>query len=258
MVDKLTLAYQAHLRSTRAAVSDAVGAQWRALGSYNEADVDRFVSAVSPIVSAGQMRAVALTQAYVAKRSNRPVVGIDVPNLQAGIRNGVAPSVVYRRPFVRVWTQLKKGQEDYRDDNFDYAVDLGQQTAEGNSNMDVALAVTAAYVILGLLSGGDGDNEIVAWVRDAEASCCAYCQMLDGVHTGPTEPQPLHTGCGCTAHEIYRGHHIPGVNVSPGSSIDDVTIHEHGELGPVIGRKGDGFTSINDLTARQVAISQGE
>ena len=259
MVDKLTLAYQAHLRSTRAAVSDAVGAQWRALGSYNEADVGRFVSAVSPVVSAGQIRAVSLTQAYVARKTGSPIVGVDVPALQATLRNGVGSDVVYRRPFVRVWTTLKRIGAGDEEGDYETAVQVGQNQAESNSDMDIALAMMAAYVALGSSSSDSGsEDEIVAWRRVADGNCCDYCQMLDGVHTGPDEPQPLHNRCGCTAEPIMRRSRITGDLASPGDSIEGVTIHQHGELGPVISRKGDSFTSIDDLTAQQVAISQGE
>jgi len=146
---------------------------------------------------------------------------------------------VYQRPFVTVWTALKNG-DDYSD-----AVDAGQARAESSSSMDVALAMTAAYTLFGFLS-----EQIVAWVRVADGGCCDYCQTLDGIHTGPTEPQPLHNFCGCTADPITRQSKSDSF-IRPGDTLGDVTIHQHGELGPVITKAGDHFTTEAEALARE-------
>lgn len=244
MVALMTAAYQSHLKATRAAVGNAVVREWQRLGSYNEADVAPFLARVTPIVSAGQARAVALSSAYISRLSGSTPVGLDVPKLQAGLRNGVTSAVVFRRPFVRVWTSLQN------DGDYEAAIQLGQNQAESDSLMDVALATMASYVAFAAMSssGDDSGSEIVAWVRRADASCCDYCQMIDGAHTGPNEPQPLHNRCGCTADPIYRSSGFePSSFLSPGSTHDDVTIHEHGELGPVITRAGDNFTGPSEI-----------
>lgn len=257
MSDRLTQVYQGELKHIRSTVSLAVGREWKALGSWNEADVPRFVSRVSPLVSAGQSRAVSLTQAYVARKTNTPIVAVDFAALQSKLRNGVPPAVVYKRPFIRVWSKLKQSHDNYSDGDFNAAVQVGQDQAESNSDMDVALALVAAYVVLGSLSGDEeSQGDIVAWRRVAEPACCEFCQMLDGVHTGPDQPQPLHNRCGCTAEPITRGSRITGDIASPGDSIEGVTIHEHGELGPVIGQKGDNFTTAADLNI-SLSVSGG-
>lgn len=242
MVDRLTFAYQGQLRRTREAVGSAVANQWQRLGSYNEADVPEFVDRITPIIAAGQTRAVALSNAYVSRKLSSVPFGLNVPDLRSTLRNGTPPQTVYRRPFVTVWTALKNG-DDYGD-----AVQAGQAQAESSSLMDVALAMTAAYVAFGALSASSGE-EIVAWRRVAESPCCDYCQMLDGVHTGPTEPQPLHNRCGCTADPITR--RSPGNHVGEGDTIGDVTIQQHGELGPVITQAGDHFTTEAEALAGQ-------
>lgn len=243
MPDRLTTAYQMQLRRTREAVGSAVANQWQRLGSYNEADVPEFVSRVTPIVAAGQTRAVALSNAYVARKLGVTPYGVNVPDLRSTLRNGTPPEVVYRRPFVTVWTALSNG------DDWETAVQSGQAQAESSSLMDVALAMTAAYLVFGALSASSGD-EIVAWRRVAESNCCDFCQMLDGVHTGPTEPQPLHNRCGCTAEPITRKS-SPADFVTPGDTVGDVTIHQHGELGPVITQAGDHFTTEAEALAGQ-------
>lgn len=246
MPDALTGAYQRQLKMTRNAVGDAVGRQWKHLGSYNEADVPRFVDAVSPIVAAGQSRAVALTSAYLSRKLGQPPMGLTMAGLPP-IRNGVPLDVVYRRPFVRVWSALKAldGEtDDGEDDGYDYAVQLGEDQATSNSLMDIALATMASYVGFALLSKGG----IRGWVRRADPGCCSYCQDIDGAYTGPDEPQPLHNRCGCTADPVTSDD-LGGASLSPGSTHGDTAIHEHGELGPVIAKKGDSFAGPEDIPA---------
>ncbi|MEO6116004.1 MAG: hypothetical protein ABIP33_06430 [Pseudolysinimonas sp.] len=250
MPDALTSAYQRELRRTRDKVGDAVAAHWLSLGTYNEADVPRFVAKIAPVVVAGQSRAIALSSAYSAKKLGIKPIGVSAAAVIPKLRNSVPLAEVYRRPFVKVWTDLGGG------DDLEYAIQTGGDQARSTSLMDVALATMAAYVAFasqlnGALDEGAG-GEIVAWRRVADASCCEYCSMLDGVHTGPSQPQPLHNRCGCTAEPITRSA-SPGSFAQfagPGATFDDAEIHEHGELGPVIGKAGDSFTGPSQINPK--------
>jgi len=235
----LTLNYQDALRRTRHAVGDAVGKHWDALGHYDKADVPRFVAAVKPIVKAGQARAIALSDAYLAKLTKTPTPGID-PSLVSGaaVRNGVSPDDEYEAPFVNVWTSLKN------DGDWQAAVQSGRDRAVSSSLMDVALSTMASYVLFGQMNNSQADEsgQIVAWRRVAEAGCCEFCQEIDGAHTGPDTPQPLHNRCGCTAEPIYGRSRPEGKYLDAGTTIGVTTIQDHGELGLVITQKGDSFT----------------
>ncbi|MFF1633965.1 hypothetical protein [Leifsonia sp. NPDC058248] len=242
MVSALTAAYQHQLKVTRTTVGDLVARQWADLGAYNEADVPRFLERAVPIVTAGQARAVALTSAYLARKLGQAPVGLDVQAAQgANVRNGVAPGAVYRRPFVKVWTALADG------DDWEDAVTMGGNVAQSSSLMDIALAARTALTLFGRQSGG----EIVAWRRVAEPGCCDFCQSIDGAYTGPDEPQPLHNRCGCTADPVVRQSTAEenSTFLTPGRTFGDASIHEHGELGPVIGQKGDHFTGPSEIPA---------
>lgn len=240
MRNALTAAYQSHLKATRGVVSAAVGHEWRKLGSYDRADIPRYLDRVVPIVQAGQARAVALTSAYLARTIGQPIVGLPVADLSgAAVRNGTPPDTVYTRAFIGVWADLKNGVA------WDDAVAAGDSRVQSSAEMDVALSSRAATLAFGARDG----SQIVGWRRVADSSCCDYCQAIDGAHTGPTEPQPLHNRCGCTAEPITKTSSLHSAEpfLLAGVVIGDVAIHQHGELGPVIGQKGDNFTSEADL-----------
>lgn len=240
MGSSLTAAYQGQLKATRNAVGDAVAHQWRSLQTYNEADVPRFVGKVAPIIEAGQARAVALTSAYVARKTGSPIAGLSLSSLPP-IRNGVLPDVVYRRPFVGVWSAL--GDDDY-DGDYEAATNVGLEIAKSSSLMDVALTVMAAYVGFAALGSG-----IKAWRRVADPGCCDYCQSIDGSYTGPDEPQPLHNRCGCTADPVTNEVSSDAKFLSPGATHEDTQIQDHGELGPVITARGDHFAGPSEIPA---------
>jgi hypothetical protein len=240
-MDRLTVAYQSALKQTRHGVADRVGAVWSQLGSYRDKDIPVFLGRALPVVASGQRRAVALTSAYMSRKLEQAPVGLDADTLiGAAVRNGVEPAVVYARPFATVWTSLSNGVL------VDAAIAAGLARLMATADMDVALSsrgATNAYA-------GASTETIIGWTRVAEPACCDYCQMIDGARTGPDEPQPLHNRCGCTADPITRMTSADRTEpvLSLGSIISDVVIHSHGELGPVIGVKGDAFTGPNDLT----------
>jgi hypothetical protein len=245
MPSSLTLTYQDALRRTRNAVGDAVGAHWDALGHYDRGDVPRFTKAVIPVVKAGQARAVALSGAYLAKLTQQQLPALNAAAVSgAAVRNGVAPEDVYSAPFVNVWTSLQN-EGDWAN-----AVASGRARAIASALMDVALSTMASYVEFGkVTAGADDSSNVVAWRRVAEPGCCDFCQSIDGAHTGPDQPQPLHNRCGCTAEPIYgRSRPAADTFLTPGAIFGSTVIREHGELGLVVTQKGDAFTGPSDLS----------
>jgi hypothetical protein len=240
VVARLTRVYQDELARTRTAVSSNVGRVWNSLPAYNRADVPRFLAHALPIVKAGQSRAVALTSAYLSKKLHVPPVGLNPASLiGAAARNGVDPQTVYNRAFIKVWSSLKN------DGDYQQAILEGLNRVESSAEMDVALASRMATLAFGQQSS----EEIVAWRRVADASPCEFCSEIDGAVTGPDEPMPLHDHCGCTADPITRqttaSEDAPELNV--GDVIGITEIQMHGELGPIIVRAGDFFTTEADL-----------
>lgn len=247
MVSALTAAYQGELSRTRDAVAARVAANWSALPDYRDAQIPGFLDASLPIIQAGQERAAALTSAYLSRTLQVAAVGLDVAAL-LDVRNGVDPAEVYRRPFVTTWAAIDSL-------GLDAAIAKGLSRLTSTVEMDVAMTARNSLLAFGNATA-DTESRIVGWTRVADPGCCDFCQMINGAHTGPTEPQPLHNRCGCTAEPITRATAHRG-----GRSIADVlkagavighgdaatAIREHGELGPVITAANDSFAGPNDL-----------
>jgi hypothetical protein len=157
----------------------------------------------------------------------------------AGARNGVTPEEVYKRAFTTVWTSIATI-------GFAAAVEKGLSRLKSTADMDVAMSARDTMVAF-----AQSEDRIVGYTRIADPACCDFCQMLDGVTTGPTEPQPLHNNCGCDAEPIFAtssaASDVSDNALAPGEVIDQVAIEQHGELGPVITNKRDSFTGPNDL-----------
>ena len=104
----------------------------------------------------------------------------------------MTPQEVYRTPFTVVWGALADGA-DYQD-----AVDQGEDSAASMAETDVALAAGAACFAWATAS----NEEVVAFMRVADAGACSYCVELDGVHVASDSAAPLHRDCGCTLDPI--------------------------------------------------------
>ena len=244
-MDTLTQAYQAELKKTRQVVADRVAEMFRTLPNYYDDQVPGFVARAVPVVQAGQQRAVALTTAYSSRKLGVAPVGVDTAAIIDGVRGDVTANDVYARPFVTVRAAIASV-------GISTAVVMGINRLRSTANMDVQMASRDA---LGPLADALG-KRVTGWTRVAEPSCCDFCQELDGVTTGPTEPQPLHNNCGCTAEPEVTG--LGLASMAAGTVFGMVAIHEHGELGPVITDKHDDFTSELDFTAKQKRLYQDE
>jgi len=234
----LNAVYQNEIKKTRQAVANAVKLHWNNLPDYRDDSIEPFVSKVVPIVEAGQRRAISLTDAYISHVLGVKPLGLDLTQLTgANVRNGVDPATVYARPFATVWSSIETI-------GFAAAVIKGMNRLTSTAEMDVTLSARDARVAY-----AKADDNIVGWTRIADGNCCDFCQMLDGVKTGATEPQPLHNGCGCDAEPIYGAHVDTSdfVSFEPGSVFDDAEIQQHGELGPYITNKAYSFTGPKNL-----------
>jgi hypothetical protein len=175
------------------------------------------------------------------------------------LRNGADFRKVFTRPFIEMRTALAQGRS-VRD-----AVYLGGQRASSLAQVEVQLARRKAS----LVARTKNDN-IVGYLRVLSgAENCALCYVASTQRYRRGDLLPIHPGCDCGEMPIYG-------DTDPGQVVDeynlekahqaveerfgesardartlpyrDIIIHEHGELGPVLGIRGQKFTGPNDLS----------
>lgn len=234
------------------------------LGSWRDADRDRFVAIVVPLVAGAQRQAAALMDAYLAAM-RADITGVPVrpagaiPDL-AALRGGVDPAEVYSRPFHDVWSELADGKD------FSQALAAGHQRTWQLTTTDLQLAKThAARQVL------EADEDVVGYRRVLKgAGSCGLCVVASTQRYHRSQLLPIHPGCDCGVAPII-GRTDPGQVINgplldqahaaiadrfgtrsttgrQGLDYRDLLItHEHGEIGPVLARRGDAFTGPADL-----------
>lgn len=233
------------------------------LGSWRDDDQPGFVRAAVPQVTGAQRTMGSLTQAYLAAlvgdmlgRQPRPV---SVPAPTTRRLRGVDPDVVYARPFRTMYASLGEGRP------FAQAMDDAARRLQHITATDLQLAKThTARAVLDQESQVQGYQRVLTGSRS-----CGLCVVASTQRYRKAELLPIHPGCDCTVAPII-GTEDPGQVINE-DRLDDVhdaiqqafgvsdrgarlidyrdllITHEHGEIGPVLARRGDRFTGPDDL-----------
>jgi hypothetical protein len=163
----------------------------------------------------------------------------------AALRNGVPPEIEYVRPFKEIWYQLSQ------DKDFAEAVGIGETRAMAMINTDLQLARThsARYAL-----GESGPSVGVVGYRRVPSSdsACSLCQIAATQRYHIQDLMPIHANCHCGIEPIEGTRKI-------GQKIDlkfadpvppdfpGLTVHENGEIGPVLTVKGQAFRGPSDI-----------
>ncbi|MFJ9694953.1 hypothetical protein [Kitasatospora sp. NPDC101183] len=239
---------------------------WQGLGSWRDADVARFQRSTLPVVHAGQRTIASLTASYL-EQMHREVLGTASPRIRldpdevsgAAVRNGTDPADVYRRPFKVVWKTLADG------DPLDVAQQRGADRLEILAKTDLQLARThATRLVL------DQQPKVTYFVRELRGEYdCALCMIASTQRYAKENLLPIHPGCDCGVRPV-RADYDPGqvvdearleaihkaVEAAVGQSARDaravdyrqiIVQNNHGEIGPVLGIRGQTFTGPDDL-----------
>src|SRR4051812_12040443 len=89
---------------------------WARLPGYLDADVERFLAAVVPLVLGGERQVASLTHAYLtrlvadATGAAPATAGLDLETVTGKALRGVDPKRVYERPFVQARTEISRGK----------------------------------------------------------------------------------------------------------------------------------------------------
>lgn len=218
-------------RRLRLLIAGRVEKLWRDLGSWDEDDVEPWLTGVLPLIESGQRASVALTEAYLARALERPAVGVNPEDvIGAAVRNGTAPDTVYRRPFVTVWTGLANGAL------FNDAVASGMARATELARFDVQAAMRATAQAV------QDEGGFYGFQRVADGDACEFCSMLDGAYVKSADAMPMHPGCGCGLEPLTEPHRLAA------KLPDGTAVHQHGELGALLGSPDHDFTGPAALT----------
>lgn len=232
-----------------------------ATGSYRDEDADAFVEQILPTVLGTQQQMGALTDAYLSAMvgdifgGGTAAAGVQIPE---AIR-GVPPAEVYRRPFVTVWTALSEGK------SMTEAVRQGQTRLTSITGTDLQLVRTEAT-----RQALAGDSRVQFYRRVLRGSYnCAMCVIASTQRYRKERLMPIHPGCDCGTRPLPAGQD-PGQVIEPGlleaahDAVDrgtgesdrggrlpdyrDIIIdRQHGELGPLMALRRQGFTGPKDI-----------
>ena len=253
MPTRLDLAYQAQVKALRKRVTDVATARFTA-GQYRDADLERFVAEMVPLILAGRRQMSQLTDQWLATRLSaslgrkvKPLGPIDTDALR-----GVDAREVYARPFATVRTEVS------RDKALDAAVAIASQRLRKTIESDMQLAKT--HTARHVFSGTDGVTGFIRTLSGPKNCALCYVASTQRYHKG--DLLPIHPGCDCGVEEITdRGEQViaPERLRATHEAVEDrfgssdsaarapdyrklILVEEHGELGPVLTVKGHHFT----------------
>lgn len=247
-----------------AKVRQVVALHWQNLGSWNDADVARFVDAVTPLVLAGQVQTAAITDVYLASvmttLTGETVAPLGVAAADLATLRGVDPVEVYRRPFVEVWTGLKKGQQ------FADALGVGADRLLRLVDDDLSLAHRSQSSRAYEAHGVQRYRRVLRPYRGG--GTCGLCIAASDQVYKSQDLLPIHSRCRCETLPIvgsedpgrtFNDQDIPNLYAQAAAQAESlsgadlkkvrVQVQQHGELGPVLTEAGAGFTGPSDLAA---------
>lgn len=243
--------------------------RWERSPNYRDAEVERIVEDLQPVVRGGQQATTRLTSGYLQTATGTKAGKlVDVDKL----RGDISFEEEYQRPASTVYNALAEGK------TFDQARKLGAQRLFYLVATDLQLAYT--HQVQQSLSNSD-----VSGYRRTIGSnkACALCLIASTRLYYKEELMPIHPGCQCSV-EPYKGQVDEmgvidydtldavqaavearygesdrnaadlGLNKksSKGKKVSDYTdlmlVRQHGEYGPTLTWADNKFTGPNDLT----------
>ena len=249
-LNSLTEAYDSQVHKIRQQITAFGQAYWDSLPHYRASAVEDMIQAITPRVTAGQLRIADLTRAYLAQCARELGWKVVLPPIdQDEIRGarGVDPRVVYRRPAVDVYTALAAGKP------------LPQAAAKGRlrltqligGDMQLAKVHASRQSMRGYPEEGQFYRRVLTGREN-----CALCVVASTQRYYRGDLLPIHPGCDCGVQPLPPGmavnqvidedlleqvHQITadrlGVSDRGGRTPDYrklLTVSEHGEYGPTL------------------------
>jgi hypothetical protein len=231
---------------------------FRGLGAWYDPDADRFAVQATPLVVGSQRTLASLVAVYIASVAStaigRPVPPPPIPDTAViNLRRGVTPERVYRRPFVTLRAALGEGL------TLPEAIDRGahrlQQVAESDMQQTHAEAARAAMRTLPDNAKPTGWRRVLVGTEN-----CALCVAASTLRYTVEDLNPLHANCDCRVEPLFGKNppvdrsRLDQVNAAIAETTGDRSgrslrriVMAHGELGPMLARPKDHFTTPAQL-----------
>ena len=249
-LNSLTEAYDSQVHAIRQQITAFGQAYWDSLPHYRASAVEDMIQAITPRVTAGQLRIADLTRAYLAQCARELGWKVVLPPIdQDEIRGarGVDQRIVYRRPAVDVYTALAAGKP------------LPQAAAEGRlrltqligGDMQLAKVHASRQSMRGYPEEGQFYRRVLTGREN-----CALCVVASTQRYYRGDLLPIHPGCDCDVQPLPPGLAVNqvidedlleqvlqitadrlGVSDRGGRTPDYrklLTVSEHGEYGPTL------------------------
>ncbi|WP_329169232.1 hypothetical protein OG709_29830 [Streptomyces sp. NBC_01267] len=237
---------------------------WTGLGSYRDADITRFQKTALPILLAGQRNIASLTATYLEQlykdiSDERSRVNLDFDKVTGRALRDVDPEEVYARPFHDVWYALSQGEP------LDVATERGGNRLEILAKTDLQLTRTHT-----VREVADEQPGVEYTIRELQGEYnCALCLIASTQRYHKKDLAPIHPGCDCLVKTV-KADYDPGQVIDEekldaihnaveaalgtfdrgGRAVDYrkiIVSHDHGEIGPVLGYRGQRFTGPDDV-----------
>lgn len=265
-------AQQEQLRQQLVAALIAIWAGVAAASNFSPAAAAKFVASILPISIGAQRAMAAITTAQMNQLVRPPTPIIIAPDTVSGpALRGVDPEEYYERPFREIKWRLSQGK------TLGEAVEAGRRRAESIVRTDLQLAHTHtarqyAQQQRARPREQRGPNGTIVGYRRVlsnRPNHCALCIIASTQRYHVNNLMPIHPNCGCTVGLVMSTDPRAGERVIDPSLLqqvhnvveqdlgekyvdaggrqgmahyrDIIIVNEHGELGPVLGVRGQHF-----------------
>ncbi|MER7922188.1 hypothetical protein ABTY96_03455 [Streptomyces sp. NPDC096057] len=263
-LSRLDQRYGTAVRGVWTSVLGRTDQSWKGLRSWRDADAKAFQRRTVPIILAGERQVATLTASYLEQlykeiddKAKR--VALDLDAVTGTALRGVDPYDVYDRPFNEIYAALSDGVP------LDAAVQRGEHRLETLVKTDLQLARTHT-----VREVADDMPRFAYTVRELQGEYdCALCIVASTQRYMKRDLAPIHPGCDCLVKLVTA-------DEDPGQVIDEqkleqihkavedalgqsdrgaraidyrqiLVTNDHGEIGPILGFKGQRFTGPGDI-----------
>lgn len=260
----LALLVDAQSQSQNALTQMAINAAGQAAesfdGWYDSALIGSWASQLASLIEGIQSQTAASTDAYLtevlAAMTGKPVSPSGTIDI-SGLRQGVSHTEVYGRTADTYRYELSQGKPQPE------ALKAAVQRAQVMAQTDVQLAQRAQSQRFMTSKKVTGYRRIIH--PEMSKGTCGLCIAASDQIYGIEDLMPIHNRCECTTAPIVGGmdpgrdltrHDLNALYEQAGGSTSGPalkkvrwTVHQNGELGPVLAVEGQSFRGPSDLPA---------